>query len=318
MSAAFEIVQPGMFATVQDLGRWGQQASGMVVSGAMDAYALQCGNALVGNPRNAAALEFAVRGPHVRVLRETVIAVCGADLNAMKNGRPLPRWKSVRVPAGSELSFGSPNAGVFAYLCVSGGIDVPALMESRSTYARAGIGGLEGRMLRAGDVLKAGTPGPFAREGRWVAPSDTPVYATTVEVRAVPGPQEELFPRESFEAFYTLPYARTAQSDRMGYRLSGETLHLRQEGGILSEAVAVGSVQVPPDGQPIVLMAERQTTGGYAKIATVISADIPRLAQLSAGGTVRFRYCTLEEAQEVAADRERFFIRLYAGCGVHA
>lgn len=318
MSAAFEILQPGMFATVQDLGRWGQQASGMVVSGAMDAYALQAGNALVGNPRSAAALEFAVRGPRLRALRDAVVAVCGADLNAMKDGRPLPRWKSVRVAVGAELSFGTPNAGVFAYVCVAGGIEVPALMGSRSTYARAGIGGLEGRMLRAGDVLNAGAPRPSARDGRGLAPSDTPVYGNAVEVRAVQGPQEELFPRESFEAFFTLPYARTAQSDRMGYRLQGEKLVLKTEGGILSEAVAAGSVQVPPDGQPIVLMAERQTTGGYAKIATVISADLPLLAQLPAGGTVRFRYCTLDEAQDLATDRERFFVRLYAGCGTRA
>lgn len=315
MSDAFEVVKPGMLATVQDLGRWGLQHSGMVVSGAMDAYALQAGNLLVGNARGAAALEMTVRGPELLAKADAIVAVCGADLNAQLDGKPLPLWKSVPVRAGQSLSFGAAARGAWVYLCVAGGLDVPLVMGSRSTYLRAGVGGIEGRAIKAGDLLRVLAPNPMAREGRGLAPRDIPEYGTEAEVRAVAGPQDDAFTQEALEGFFSAPYLVTAQSDRMGYRLRGSALELRASAEILSEAVALGSIQVPPDGQPIALLADRQTTGGYAKIATAASADIHKLAQLVPGGRVNFRRVKIEEAQDLAEEREAFFVRLAAACG---
>lgn len=316
MTPVFEVLKPGMLATVQDLGRWGHQGSGMVVSGAMDAYALQAGNLLVGNARGAAALEMTVRGPELRAKADALIAVCGADLNAQLDGKPLPLWKSVAVRAGQTLGFGAAARGAWGYLCIAGGLDVPLVMGSRSTYLRAGLGGIEGRALKAGDTLRVLAPNPSAREGRGLAPRDIPEYSAGAEVRALPGPQDDAFTQDALEGFFSAPYLVTAQSDRMGYRLRGAALEFRETGEILSDAVALGSIQVPPDGQPIALLADRQTTGGYAKIATVVSADIPKLAQLAPGGRVTFKRVNIEDAQDLAEEREAFFVRLAAACGV--
>lgn len=316
MTPVFQVLKPGLFDTVQDLGRRGHLAEGMVVAGAMDGYALACGNLLLGNPRGAAALEFAQRGPTLRVLRDALVVLTGAPMGGILDGRTLRMWRSQYVRTGQLLEFHGPALGAWSYLCVSGGIEVPQVMGSRSTYLRAGIGGLSGRTLRAGDGLLCGLPNPIACEGRSLAPRDIPVVRQDIEVRAVPGPQDDYFTALAVEDFFSTPYAVTAQSDRMGYRLQGKALDFKDRTEILTDAVAAGTVQVPANGQPIVLLADRQTTGGYAKMATVISADLPKLVQLLPGGKVSFRRCSVETAQDLAGAAEALLVRLGAACGV--
>jgi antagonist of KipI len=312
MTPVFEVLKPGLLTTVQDLGRTGGQAHGIGVSGAMDAFALQVGNLLVGNARGDAALEVAMGGLRVRCLEDRLVAVCGADPGALADGRPVPAWKSVRVRKGQEIVFSFPRAGVWSYLAVEGGIAVEAVLGSKSTDSRAGLGGFKGRALAAGDAVEAGAPAG-AGEGRALAAANVPDYASPATVGVIPGPQEEMFPEDAVRAFFSNPYEVTSQSDRMGYRLRGPALRPRDRADILSEAVAFGSIQVPADGQPIVLMADRQTTGGYAKIATVISTDLPRVAQVRPGGKLAFRAVELGWAQDRAAERERFLEAFRAG-----
>jgi antagonist of KipI len=296
-----QVISPGMLATVQDLGRPGCQSQGVPVSGAMDRFSLQAGNIVLGNPRGAAGLEIALQGPSLRVLGDIAVCVFGADLGASVDGAVLARGRAVVLKPGQVISFSGQRAGVWAYLCVEGGLDVPLVLGSRSTYMRARLGGVEGRSLRAGDSLRALQPGGAPRRAN-VPALELPGRVT---VRAVPGPQDGMFPPESIETFFSTEFRVTAQSDRMGYRLQGPALKLAGAADILSDGTALGAVQVPAGGQPIVLMADRQTTGGYAKIATVISPDVPRLAQLPPGGVVTFSRVSVEEAQDAAAEQAR-------------
>jgi antagonist of KipI len=282
----------------------------------MDAFALQTGNLLVGNPRGAAALEMCLRGPTLTALADAVVCLCGSELGAALDGRPMPAWKCLRVPAGGKISFPGGGRGVWGYLCAAGGIDVPPVLGSRSTCLKAGFGGLEGRPLRAGDVLPTGRSEHPAPVGRALKPSSIPALDGAATVRVVSGPEQRLFAAEDREAFDSSWYTVTPSSDRMGTRLRGRGLVPSEAAGLPSEGVAMGIIQVPPDGQPIVLMADRQTTGGYAVIATVISADLPVLAQLRPGSSVRFRRVGVEEAQESAARMEAFLREFAAACGV--
>lgn len=317
------IVKPGLLTTVQDLGRYGAQQYGVNVGGAMDALALRLANLLVGNAETAAGLEITMLGPEIGFERPTLISVCGGDLAPTLNGRALPLWTTALAPAGGVLRFGPARLGCRAYLAAAGGVDVPVRMNSRSTNLRAGFGGWEGRALREGDRLPLGEPAAVGRRmeallsgeaqadggvaaGRWsVAPELVPAYGAQPEVRAVAGQELELFDADSVARFFGERYTVRAESDRMGYRLSGATLRLAEPVELVSSAVTFGTVQVPPDGQPIVLMADRQTTGGYPKIAQVVSADWPLLAQASLGGTVRFRLVSLHEAQRLYLKQER-------------
>ncbi len=296
----FEVLQPGVMATLQDLGRTGWQRSGIGTAGAMDRFALQVANLLVGNRRGEAAIEVGLGGLRLRALEDRIGAVCGADL-----GAGVPLWKSLRLRKGDELRFTSAVRGMWAYLAVAGGFAAETVLGSKSTDLRAKIG----RALAKGDLLAAGPPGPSTRDGRALVPSMVPEYAESVAVRVVPGPEE--FPEGPF---LSAAFEVTSQSNRMGYRLRGPALG--SKGDILSDAVAPGTVQVPADGQPIVLMADRQTTGGYARIATVISADLPALAQARPGAKVSFRAVTVDEAQDAAVEVEKALSTLQSGCGV--
>ncbi len=313
MTAAFEVVAPGLLDTVQDLGRWGHQRAGVPVSGAMDAFSLQVGNLLVGNPRGAACLEMALGGPTLRATADGLIAVCGADLGASLDGEPVPRWKSVVVRAGQVLRCGGARAGAWGYLCVAGGIEVPPILGSRSTCLRGGFGGFAGRALRSGDVLLAGDPSKRARAGRSLRPSDEPAYGTHAGVRALAGPQADRFEERALDTFFSARYTVTRRADRMGCRLAGPALAARGGHDILSAGVAAGSVQVPADGAPIVLLADRQATGGYAVIAAVVSADLAMLAQLPPGSSVSFSRATLDEAEAAARQRDGFLAIIEAG-----
>ncbi len=309
-SPAVEVVRPGLLTTVQDLGRRGHRASGLPLSGAMDGFALRVANLLVGNAEDEAALEITLLGPELVFSADAVIAVCGAEFAG------VTAWRPLRVAAGGRIKFGECRRGCRAYLAVAGGFDVPAVLGSRSTTLRAGLGGFEGRALRAGDRLglRPAARGPrvhaSAHEGSWrISPAILPAYASTVTLRVIRGAQAGDFGTSLGEAEFQV----SPRSDRMGLRLTGPVLARQGAEELASTAVAPGTVQVPPDGQPILLMADAQTIGGYPQAAHVIGPDLPLAAQLRPGDRVRFREIPLEEAHALGLARERELAHLRAG-----
>jgi antagonist of KipI len=273
----------------------------------MDPFALQAANLLVGNPPGAAGLEITLAGPVLRATSPCLIAVGGADLGLRVNGQPLPPWISAYVRPGWTIEFAGRRSGCRAYLAVAGGISLPPVMGSRATYLPGGFGGVEGRALQVGDRLPVGADpagGHLAsRAGRRLPAHLVPAYQDQPTLAAIAGPQQDLFDAEGQEAFYSGVYGVSPTADRMGYRLQGpEIVHHSpgdgSPGDIISDGIPLGAVQVPADRQPIVMMADRQTTGGYAKIATVASVDIPLLAQCVPGkSSVRFVQTTVDQAQ---------------------
>ncbi len=295
---SLEILHPGLFTSVQDLGRWGYQDQGVSVGGAMDRPAAALANVLVGNSEEMAVLEFTVRGPKVRFRSAHLIALTGADLGATLEGVPLMPGRPALARAKAVLDFAGPARGRHGYLAVAGGFVVSPLLGSCSTHLRAGFGGFQGRALQEGDVLKV--PKLSVREpGRWwVEPA-----APSATLRVVRGPEAAWFSEVS--AFLKTAFTLTPQSDRMGFRLQSRApmYHSRQ---MVSSAVCYGTVQLPPDGHPIVLMADGQTTGGYPRIAQVITADLPALAQALPGAQLSFREVSANEARDILfAERAR-------------
>jgi KipI family sensor histidine kinase inhibitor len=305
-----QVIHSGMQTTVQDLGRSGHQAVGVTVGGAMDREAAQVANWLVGNAGGAPVLEAVLTGPELRFTREALIAVTGGDVAG------LPGWRPIRVRPGDVLDLRRIETGARLCVAVAGGWDVPAVLGGRGTHLRAGFGGFCGRALRAGDELGTG-PVSLAAEawlsdpespvvaGWFITPRWRPPYSAAPRARIVRGPQAHGFCGEAWRRFLGEAYEVQGQSDRMGLRLAGPTLALGQPHEMPSESVAFGSVQVPPDGQPIVLLADRQTLGGYPKIANVVTVDLPLLAQLKPGDTVRFQEVDGVEAERLLFDRER-------------
>jgi antagonist of KipI len=293
------MLRPGWLTTVQDLGRFGFQRFGVPVGGAMDGVAFRLANRLVGNLDRAAALEITVQGPEVVFEREAVIALTGADLSPSLDGVPIPGWTAIRATGGSRLIFGERRTGARTYLAVAGGIDVPMVLGSRATHVRSRTGGYHGRALAAGDELFGGTPRPNARQliGRSVPVPARPSYNPSPTLRAILGPQVDRFVPDAVEVLTAGRYTVTPQSDRMGYRLDGLPLAHAGSPDIVSDATPPGALQVPANRQPILLMADRQTTGGYPKIAVVISADLPLAAQLIPGDTIRFTLVDVGQAQ---------------------
>ena len=319
-SDTFEILDPGMLSSVQDLGRRGYQRFGVPQAGALDAPAMRIANILVGNREGAAGLEVTGLGPKLRFLADTMTAIAGADLGAKLNGEPLPAWRSVPAPTGSVLEFGDPGDGLRAYLAFAGGIDVSLVMGSRSTYApsaaQGGFGGFEGRTLMAGDVLKT-LPWEGASEGRGLPKGLLPMaVGHDHEVRVVLGPQETAFSSNGVSTFLSSRYTVGHQSDRMGYRLEGAEIEHASGADIVSDATTLGSVQVPGDGQPMILLADRGTTGGYAKIATVITPDISLLAQAAPGDTVRFAAVSVAESRDILAEQEAIISEVKRAVGL--
>lgn len=324
------IEKPGLLTTVQDNGRYGYQQYGVIVGGAMDAVALRIANILVGNTPGAAGLEITILGPDIYFEQETLIAFGGSGPVPMAGGRRLPLWRTVLLPGGTRLRF-APNAtGSRVYLAVSGGIDVPQHMNSRSTYLRAGIGGYKGRALQAGDRLNFGAPPTLGKAlhrllhvpsfdapivGSWTVSEDLlPPYASEPLIRVMAGPEADAFTEASIEAFFSQPYTVSAQSDRMGFRLDAAgKLEQRTPGELISSAVTCGTIQVPSDGNPIILMADRQTTGGYPRFAQVATVDLPVLAQMQLGATLRFASISLDDAQRQYILREKGIRRLRSG-----
>jgi antagonist of KipI len=304
------VLRPGICATIQDTGFRGLRAAGVPLGGAADPFALRIANLLVGNPENAAGIEFALDGPELQFAEACTVALGGAVFAG------VPAWRPWTVAAGERLRFGECRHGFYGYLAVRGGIDVPPVLGSRSTFIRGGWGGVEGRTLRAGDRLPVGIPPGGARAAPapalFVSPGLLPPYASAPTVRVLAGAQAaELDPLTAGE------FKVTSASDRMGLRLQGPAIRRRSSAELRSSPVAPGTVQVPPDGQPIVLLAEAQTIGGYPQAAHVIAVDLPVVAQLRPGETLRFQLTSREEAERRLQRRERDFSFLRSGLRAH-
>ncbi|MDR3592915.1 MAG: biotin-dependent carboxyltransferase family protein [Negativicutes bacterium] len=302
-----EILTAGLFTTIQDQGRWGYQAFGMPVAGAMDRYACRVANIMAGNSPEAACLEMTLTGDSLRFEKETFAAVSGADMQATLNGEPVANWSAFPVPAGSVLTFGYAQEGCRSYLAVNGGIDVPLVLGSRSTYTRAAVGGLEGRKLRAGDVLKIGGQALLAGASCALPQEYRPACGSSITLRVITGPQDDLFSAEGLATLFNSSYTISNEADRMGYRLEGPVIAHKAKADIVSDALCQGAIQVPGHGMPIVMMADRATTGGYTKIGTVIGPDLTLMAQAKPGDTVSFRQCSDGGAVEaLRTERERY------------
>lgn len=293
------VVKPGWFSTVQDGGRYGYQQYGVSVSGAMDRRSFILANRLVGNRDHDAALELTLKGPEFLFEHDSVVAVTGADLMPYVDGRDIPLWTSLLVKAGGRLTFGTRRRGARCYLAIAGGVDVPMVLGSRSTHIASQTGGVKGRVLAQGDVLVGGMPTLHQRAtiGRHLPEPLRPIYSTDAMLRIISGPQRASFSEQAFETLTTNAYRISSQSDRMGYRLEGPRIAHENRAQWISDGTAMGALQVPADEQPILLMADRQTTGGYPKIAVVVSVDLHLAAQLLPGDTLALRMTTLPEAQ---------------------
>ena len=307
MSPVLLVLEPGLFTAVQDLGRTGYQRLGIPVSGAIDPVALRVANVVVGNPQDTAGLEIALVGPMFEVQADSVrVAVCGgASALTIENGdgetHRVKAAQSVTLERGARFRVGVVEGSAVAYLAVAGGFDLPPFMGSLSTYVRGGFGGFEGRALRKGDrvpLVRATVPdrADLQLEGMELSPAHI--------VRVMPGPQDDWFTPEAMATFLGSDYVVTRDADRMGLRLDGPLLAHAKGANIVSDAIAPGAIQVPGNGLPIVLLADRQATGGYPKIATVISADLPALGRVSPGAKLRFEAVTLDEAEAARRDIE--------------
>ncbi|UCB60459.1 MAG: biotin-dependent carboxyltransferase family protein [Candidatus Bathyarchaeota archaeon] len=291
------VVTPGFFSTVQDLGRYGYQRFGVPVSGAMDTYALTAANLLVGNKREDACLEMTLLGPRLEFLKETLISITGAALSPVIGGAPVCCWQTLQVGEGDVLSFGAPQSGCRAYLAVRGGIDVPMVMGSRSTYVRGGFGGFQGRKMKTGDVIEAHTPRNATKSGRFMPKEFIPRYSRAWTIDVVLGPQSHYLTDSGLDDFFSSFFTVAAESDRMGYRLDGARVAQKSSLKIVSDAIPVGAIQVPPSGKPIVVMRDGQTTGGYPKVAMISTPDISRIGQAKSSDKIRFTKISLGKAQ---------------------
>jgi allophanate hydrolase len=311
MTPGLKVLSPGLHTTVQDLGRIGYQDIGVPVSGALDGIGLRLANALVGNPQGTAALEILVSGPILEIAADSTrlaLVGAGASLGVRdKNARAVAAGESVTVQRCGivQIALGRQSA---CYLAVEGGIAVPRVLGSASTYVRAVLGGLNGRALQRDDIVPLVRTCASERiELRAPAP---PLAPADQPIRVVLGPQQKSFRKEAFATLLDAEFRVSKDTDRMGMRLDGPVLRHRRGWDIVSDAIATGSIQVPGSGQPIVLLADHQTTGGYPKIATVISADFPALSRLRPGDPLRFVSVELEAAENICREAEREFAKL--------
>lgn len=321
------ILRPGLLTSIQDTGRYGFQKYGVIASGAMDVYSLRMANLLVGNKETEAALEITLMGPMISVNEDMLIAITGADLSPTVDGIPLPIWRPVWIKKGSVIKFGVPKSGCRSYFAVAGGFVVEKIMHSKSTYLRGEIGGFKGRALQKDDTIGIGKYSersmrllsklkdtapttPFSTTDWFV--DSKPFFSETSEafIRVLSGRQYDQLTKQGKNQLFAEFFQITPQSDRMGFRLSGPKMELQEKRDMLSEAVSFGTVQLPPNGNPIILLADCQTTGGYPKIAQVASVDLAYLAQRKPGEKIRFQLITLEEAQRLHLAKERLWKQL--------
>ena len=293
------ILKGGMLTTVQDLGRTGYQSQGFSVAGVMDVRSFKIANLLLDNPENEAVLEFTLIGPTLEFTSATIIAITGGDFQPMINEEPAPMYTAIYVNKGDILKFGSAKTGSRGYIAFSSYLDIPVVMGSRCTNLKSKIGGFKGRKLQAGDYIGFRIKRRYLRFflSRKLEPEKFDEDA--VKVRVVMGPQESKFSKQGIETFLSSEYTVTSEFDRMGCRLDGAYIAPKESSDIISDGIAFGSIQVPAHGKPIILLADRQTTGGYAKIATVASVDIPKIVQRKTDHKIRFEAITVQEAQKL-------------------
>jgi biotin-dependent carboxylase-like uncharacterized protein len=306
--AAFEVIEPGILTTIQDSGRFGFSRFGVPPSGALDPFSSRVANLLVNNQGNEACLETTLMGLKLKALNESVIAITGGDLSPTLNDESIEMWKTHLLIEGDVVAFKKVRSGCRAYISVSGGFIVPEVMGSRSTYLSGKFGGLEGRPLRKGDILyRPDSPSPLNRLGLRFPEEWIPPFEKETRLRVIPGPQDHHFTEEGFRTFCSSTYQVTPSCDRMGVRLDGPKIERKAdvEESIISEGFLSGAIQVPGDGKPIIILTEL-VTGGYTKIATVISVDLTKVAQLKPGDRVRFNPISIEEAHQfLKEDEER-------------
>jgi biotin-dependent carboxylase-like uncharacterized protein len=300
MSSGFRVVKAGLQCSAQDSGRIGYQSYGIATSGALDLRSLAIANILVGNPEGEAALEACLAGPELEIEVGNVMAIAGADIEPKLNGEAVPQYAAFAVNPGDILSLGAAVTGCRAYLSFAGGLDLPLVMGSRSTNLKCGLGGFEGRALQAGDRIGFRSPiAPLDPDPRRRARKED-FSGRVATLRVVAGPQDEFFTQAGIDTFYGAEYCLTERSDRMGCALEGPIVQAKGKTDIVSDGITLGAIQIPSQGKPIVMLADRQTTGGYAKIATVIGADIPLLAQRRPGEKVAFKRVSLGQARRAA------------------
>jgi antagonist of KipI len=301
-----EVQAPGLLTTVQDLGREGFGPMGVSPSGAADPVALRIGNRLVGNEEGAAGLEMTLHGGTFSFPMGGVVALTGSDFDSTLDGVPVEPWTSVLADLCQTLRVGPTQAGARCYLCVHGGIAVQDFLGSASTHILSGLGGHEGRALRVGDVLKIGAAkAKDLFRPRSLAATAWERLAPRKLLRVTPGPQSEWFPEAAQKIFYESPYRVAEESNRMGIRLEGAPIPAPSGGEMISEGVSLGAIQVPESGKPIILFVEQQTTGGYPKIANVISADLPSVGQLRPRDEIRFQLVNFETARSLLIEQEK-------------
>lgn len=293
------ILKGGMLTTVQDLGRNGYQSQGFSVAGVMDVRSFKIANLLLDNPENEAVLEFTLIGPTLEFTSATIIAITGGDFQPTINGEPAPMYTAIYMNKGDILKFGSARTGSRGYIAFSSYLEIPVVMGSRCTNLKSRIGGFKGRKLQAGDYINFRIKRrylPFFLS-RKLEPDKFDNESETL--RVVMGPQDHKFSKQGIETFLTTEYTVTSEFDRMGCRLDGAYIAPKESSDIISDGIAFGSIQVPSHGKPIILLADRQTTGGYAKIATVASVDLPKLVQRKTDHKIRFKAISVQEAQEL-------------------
>lgn len=300
-----QVVTPGLLTTVQDLGREGFGTLGVSPSGAADSISIRLGNRLVGNPDNAAALEMTLLGGTFAFPDGATITLAGSDFGATLDDARIETHSSIEVKSGQVVRVGSTCSGARCYLCVQGGLHVDAFLGSSCTHLLSGLGGYEGRALRKGDALSVG-PAPFSHRKRMLAPGVLRRLAPRKTLRVTAGPQSDWFSDSARQSLYANAYRVTEESNRMGIRLDGPPLALKHSGDMITEGVSLGAIQVPLGGLPIILFVEQQTTGGYPKIANVISADFSSLGQLRPRDEVRFELVSFEEARRLLVEQETF------------
>lgn len=323
---SISVLSPGLLTTIQDFGRGGYQKYGVIVSGAMDTYSMRLSNILVGNEENEGVLEITLIGPSLKLEKGTLFSITGGNLSPTINGKNIPRGRPVYLNKDCILKFGSCEAGCRSYLAVAGGFDVLKVMESKSTYLRAEFGGFNGRALQKNDILNIGVKSSKSAKiikkleeikvksdfvaPRWYMKNFMMQNPENTIIRVFEDRQFQNVSEESINKFFSSKFSVDTRSDRMGYRLAGEKIEFKEKLEMISEEVSVGTIQIPPDGNPIILLADRQTTGGYPKIAHVASVDIQKIVQLKPNDKITFKKITLKEAEKLYFQREKDIVEL--------
>lgn len=320
------VLSQGLLTTIQDIGRYGYQKNGVIVSGAMDSYAMRLANIVVGNDENEAVLEITLIGPSLNIQKGNLISITGADLSPVINGKKVPLGRPVYLNEDCVLKFEKPLSGCRCYLAVAGGFDVPVFMESKSTYLRAKIGGKDGRSLQKNDALNIGNKSKLSLRlvsklkeankkqsfvsAKWYIKSFITHSYDTAVIRVFEDRQFNKVGEESINEFFNSLFSVDAKSDRMGYRLNGPKIKFVENIEMISEEVSFGTIQIPPDGNPIILLADRATAGGYPKIAHVAACDLQKLVQLKPFDKIKFEKITLKEAEKLYLEREKYIAEL--------